>query len=204
LSAGPNAINSQFCFAIAADSPDIDEPISASIKIQFHPAGLPIMRAGAPHIRLEHPVVEIIATDITPLKRNLVVLAKDDPMSAAQEINMLAFGRVQCRFSRTLSPSVRPMKGECVMTNFRLAGAAALSLMLATPAMAMHHSYQHHSGQVVQDELPVEDALRLGYGTGCRAYPSGFAGLYGDGQYPGNVYDGDCAHLDLPPTTPFN
>jgi hypothetical protein len=29
-------------------------------------------------------------------------------------------------------------------------------------------------------------------------------GLYGDGQYPGNVYDGDCSDLDRAPTTPFN
>jgi hypothetical protein len=90
------------------------------------------------------------------------------------------------------------------MTNLRLAGAAALSLMLATPAMAMHRSYHHHSGQVIQEELPVQDALRLGYGTGCRTYHSGYGGLYGDGQYPGNVYDADCSHLDLAPTTPFN
>jgi hypothetical protein len=30
------------------------------------------------------------------------------------------------------------------MMNFRLIGAAALSLMLATPAMAMQHGYRHH------------------------------------------------------------
>jgi hypothetical protein len=29
-------------------------------------------------------------------------------------------------------------------------------------------------------------------------------GLYGDGQYPGNVYDSDCSDLDRAPTTPFN
>jgi hypothetical protein len=28
----------------------------------------------------------------------------------------------------------------------RLIGAAALSLVLATPAMAMHHRYHHHYG----------------------------------------------------------
>jgi hypothetical protein len=42
----------------------------------------------------------------------------------------------------------------------------------------------------------------LGYGTGKWAYHSGYGGLYGDGYYPGNVYDND--HLDLAPTTPFN
>jgi len=89
------------------------------------------------------------------------------------------------------------------MTNFRLIGAAVLSLVLATPAMAMHHNYHPHFGQVVPDDLPVQDALRLGYGTGCRTYPSGYGGLYGDGLYPGDVYD-NCPHLDLAPTTPFN
>jgi hypothetical protein len=34
------------------------------------------------------------------------------------------------------------------MMNFRLIGAAALSLMLATPAMAMHHGYRHHYAHV--------------------------------------------------------
>lgn len=35
------------------------------------------------------------------------------------------------------------------MMNFRLIGAAALSLMLATPAMAMHRGYHHHYGHVI-------------------------------------------------------
>jgi len=94
------------------------------------------------------------------------------------------------------------------MKNFKLIGAAALSLMIATPAMAMHHAYHHHYGQTVElpvqdPELPVQDALRLGYGTGCRSYHSGYGGLYGDGEYPGNVY-GNCPHLDLAPTGTFN
>jgi hypothetical protein len=89
------------------------------------------------------------------------------------------------------------------MMNFRLIGAAVLSLMLATPAMAMHHGYHSHYGPVAQEELPVQDALRLGYSTGCRTYHSGYGGLYGDGEYPGNVYD-NCPHLDLAPTGTFN
>jgi len=89
------------------------------------------------------------------------------------------------------------------MTNFRLIGAAVLSLVLATPAMAMHYSYHPHYGQLVPDDLPVQDALRLGYGTDCRTYHSDYGGLCGDGLYPGSVYD-DCPHLDLAPTTPFN
>ena len=88
------------------------------------------------------------------------------------------------------------------MTNFRLIGATALSLLLATPAMAMHGGYHHHDGQVIRSGLPVQDALRLGYGTGYKTYHSGYGGLCGDGLYPGNVYEND--HLDLAPTTPFN
>lgn len=88
------------------------------------------------------------------------------------------------------------------MMNFRLIGAALLSLMVASPAMAAHHVYHPHYGQVGHEELPVQDALRLGYGTGYRTYHSGYGGLYGDGYYPGNVYDND--HLDLAPSTPFN
>jgi len=70
------------------------------------------------------------------------------------------------------------------MKNFRLIGAAALSLLLASPAMAMHHAYHHHYGQVVHSDLPVQDALRLGYGTGYKTYHSGYGGLYGDGEFP--------------------
>jgi hypothetical protein len=88
------------------------------------------------------------------------------------------------------------------MTSFRFIGAAVLSLVLATPAMAMHYSDHPHFGRVVPDDLPVQDALGLGYGTGCRTYHSGYGGLYGDGLYPGSVYD-NCPQLDLAPTTPF-
>ena len=34
------------------------------------------------------------------------------------------------------------------MMKFRLIGVAALSLMLATPAMAMQHGYHHHYGHL--------------------------------------------------------
>jgi hypothetical protein len=40
--------------------------------------------------------------------------------------------------------------------NFRFIGAAALSLVLATPAMAMHHRYHHDHAQ---------DALQNRYGS---------------------------------------
>jgi hypothetical protein len=89
------------------------------------------------------------------------------------------------------------------MMNVRLIGAAALSLMLATPAMAatshvgMHHRYSYNSGRVIEPELPVQDALRFGYGTGYRTYHSGYGGLYGDGYYPGNVYDDHNLHAPL-------
>ncbi len=83
------------------------------------------------------------------------------------------------------------------MTSFRLIGATAIALALVTPAKAggeKHHGHGHHHrsrDQFIQPELPVQDALRLGYGTGCRSFPSGYGGLYRDGSYPNNVY-GSC------------
>jgi hypothetical protein len=81
------------------------------------------------------------------------------------------------------------------VTMFSLIGATAVSLLaLAAPAMAddfgIHRGYHYyyHSGRVIDPPLPVRDALRWGYGTGCRSFHSGFGSLYGDGYYPGNVY----------------
>jgi len=56
----------------------------------------------------------------------------------------------------------------CIM-NFRLIGAAALSLMLATPAMAMHKGYHHHYGRV-HKEFPFQNALKFRYGSTYGAY----------------------------------
>jgi hypothetical protein len=50
--------------------------------------------------------------------------------------------------------------------NFRSIGAAALSLLLATPAMAMHHGYHHH----LHKESPVQNAPQFGYGSTYGAY----------------------------------
>jgi hypothetical protein len=75
------------------------------------------------------------------------------------------------------------------MTNVKLIGAAALSLLLAGPAMAMHHNRR------AQQELPVQDALRFGYSEGVCGYHSGYGGLYGDGFYPDNVCEDGGNHL---------
>jgi hypothetical protein len=56
------------------------------------------------------------------------------------------------------------------MMNFRLIGAAALSLMLVTPAMAMHHRYHQRYGQVIHSKLPFRDAQNYGYGSTYGAY----------------------------------
>ena len=53
--------------------------------------------------------------------------------------------------------------------NFRLIGAAALSLLLATPAMAMPHRYHHHHGSV-HKEFPFQPALKSRYGSTYGAY----------------------------------
>jgi hypothetical protein len=46
--------------------------------------------------------------------------------------------------------------------SFKLIGAAALSLVLATPAMAMHQRYHHNDGRVFYSQLPVRDTLENG------------------------------------------
>jgi hypothetical protein len=56
------------------------------------------------------------------------------------------------------------------MMNFRLIGAAALSLVLTAPAMAMQHRYQHDDSQAAYGELPVQDALEYGNGSTYGAY----------------------------------
>jgi hypothetical protein len=111
----------------------------------------------------------------------------------AQEINMLAFDHSEVSFCSILSPSDRPVKGECIVMKFRLIGVAALSLMLAGPAMAgssghgidrdaYHELYGPH-------RMPAQDAIRFGYGNEYPTYHSGWGGLYGDGNYPGSVDD---------------
>jgi hypothetical protein len=109
------------------------------------------------------------------------------------EINTVAFDHsevsVRNRYRRS---SFARSKKECTMLNFRLIGAAALSLILAGPAMAAsgdygmhdeyHELYRHH-------ELPAQDAIRFGYGNEYPTYHSGWGGLYGDGNYPGTVDD---------------
>jgi hypothetical protein len=83
-----------------------------------------------------------------------------------------------------------------------LVGATVLSLMsaLAEPALAgdaqkanAHRAKPKVRAAVVNPyadpRLPVEDALRLGYGQGYQDYPSGRGGLYGDGRYPGNAIE---------------
>ena len=83
------------------------------------------------------------------------------------------------------------------MTKFGLIGATALSLTLALAAPAMARDI-HHAKRATRvapvdayassdPRLPIENALRWGYGQGYSNYPSGFGGLYGDGRYPGNT-----------------
>ncbi|MGO8912178.1 MAG: hypothetical protein ACLQDM_23015 [Bradyrhizobium sp.] len=79
------------------------------------------------------------------------------------------------------------------MTNFRIVGAAALSLMLAGPAIAagsggyaMHGAYQDYYGRVIH-RMPAQDFDHFDLGIAQPTYPSGWGGPYGDGQYPGTI-----------------
>jgi len=87
------------------------------------------------------------------------------------------------------------------MIRFGLIGATALTLTLVLAVPATAGDAQRRTKPVVptaaagpaavnangEPNLPVENALRWGYSQGYSYYPSGFGGLYGDGQYPGNV-----------------
>lgn len=77
------------------------------------------------------------------------------------------------------------------MMNLKLIGVTVLSLMIATPAMAMHQKYDYRD----RHDLPVQDALHFGYSSGQCGYHSGYGGLYGDGLYPGNVCADRGSHL---------
>jgi hypothetical protein len=79
------------------------------------------------------------------------------------------------------------------MTNFRLIGAAAISLVLAGPAMAagsdgrgMHRVYHEHYGRVVH-AMPAQDFDNFVFGIARPTYHSGWGGPYGDGDYPGTI-----------------
>jgi hypothetical protein len=77
------------------------------------------------------------------------------------------------------------------MTNVRLITAVVVSLLVAGPAMAMHHKEHRSEGR----DLPVQDALHFEYSAGVCGYHSGYGGLYGDGYYPDNVCTDGGSHL---------
>ena len=77
--------------------------------------------------------------------------------------------------------------------NFRLIGAAALSLMLAGPAMAassdgygMQRVHPDYYGRVMH-RMPAQDFDHFDLGIAHPTYHSGWGGPYGDGDYPGSV-----------------
>ena len=79
------------------------------------------------------------------------------------------------------------------MTDFRLMGAAALSLVLAGPAIAAgsgHYGvprvYHEHYGRVIH-QMPAQDFDHFDFGIARPTYHSVWGGPYGDGDYPGTV-----------------
>ena len=76
------------------------------------------------------------------------------------------------------------------MTKFRLIGAAALSIVLAGPAMA-YDGYRAR-GPYTQafrgyHDMRAQDALHFGRMDIYPRYHSGWGGPYGDGNYPGTI-----------------
>jgi hypothetical protein len=78
------------------------------------------------------------------------------------------------------------------MTNFTLIGAAAVSLLLAGPAMAAGNgdgapgAYHEHYGRVAH-RMTAQDFNHFDLGIARPTYHSGWSGPYGDGDYPGTI-----------------
>jgi hypothetical protein len=119
--------------------------------------------------------------------------AKANPISVARELTgtRWAIDHVWLRCEANATDLDRMVQTESKIMSFRLIAAVMISFVLASPAMAMHHRYDHRAGR----ELPVVDATHFGYGAGRCGYHSGYGGLYGDGYYPGNVCDDGGDHL---------
>lgn len=103
-------------------------------------------------------------------------------------------GRRPCPFHAPAEgdADLRGLK-ETVMINFRLIGAAALSLILADPAMAasgsgygMHRVHHEQYGRELH-RMPAQDFDHFVFGIAHPTYHSGWGGPYGDGDYPGTV-----------------
>ncbi len=78
------------------------------------------------------------------------------------------------------------------MTILRLIGAAALSIVLAGPAVAYDgYRAQDRYTQAFRGyhDMPAQDALNFGRTDIYPRYHSGWGGLYGDGNYPGTIDD---------------
>ena len=79
-------------------------------------------------------------------------------------------------------------------TSFRNIGAAVTLMATAAPALAYDDYTSSSQGaytEAFRGAHPVraQDAIRWGYGNIYPKYHSGWAGLYGDGNYPGTIDD---------------
>jgi hypothetical protein len=78
------------------------------------------------------------------------------------------------------------------MTFIRIAGAAALSIVLAGPAAA-YDNYRTQGAYTQAfrgyHDMRAQDALHFGRTDIYPRYHSGWSGLYGDGNYPGSIDD---------------
>jgi hypothetical protein len=79
------------------------------------------------------------------------------------------------------------------MTSLKIASAAAVSLLLAGPAIAANVSgselptgYRADHARVVQ-RMHAQDFDHFNFGIARPTYHSGWGGPYGDGDYPGSV-----------------
>ena len=79
------------------------------------------------------------------------------------------------------------------MTSLKIAGAAAVSLLLAGPVMAasvngseLPAGYRADHSRMAQ-RMHAQDFDHFDFGIARPTYHSGWGGPYGDGDYPGTV-----------------
>jgi hypothetical protein len=75
------------------------------------------------------------------------------------------------------------------MRHLRFIGATVLSLVFVAPAIAasnMHGEYRQFHGPIIH-RMHAQDFDHFDLGIARPTYHSGWAGPYGDGDYPGTV-----------------
>jgi hypothetical protein len=78
------------------------------------------------------------------------------------------------------------------MTSLKITGIAAVSLLLAGPALAATVTSRelpsgYHGRYEVTHRMRAQDYDHFNFGIAQPTYHSGWGGPYGDGDYPGSI-----------------